>query len=75
MGKKSTVSDDNTRDTMVLLEYYRKHKPELANQDKIAQVISTFKAKAAKQARVSLNSIGPSWRELMYQSIATSYSF
>lgn len=70
MGKKSTMPEDNSQDTAVLLEYYRKHKPELASDEKVAQVISTFKTKASKEAKASINSIGPSWRELMYKSIA-----
>jgi hypothetical protein len=70
MGKKSTLVEENTQDKMVLLEYYRKHKPELASSEKVAQVINTFQAKAAKEAKASINSIGPSWREMMYESIA-----
>ena len=69
MGKKSTMAEENTQDKMVLLEYYRKHKPELASSTKVAQVIKTFQAKAAKEAKGSINSIGPSWREMMYESI------
>jgi hypothetical protein len=66
---KSSVPEDNTQDAMVLLEYYREHKPELATEAKVAQIIQTFRAKAGATAKASINSIGPSWRELMYDSI------
>ena len=64
------MTEENTQDIMVLIEYYRKHKPELASTEKVEKVISTFQAKAAKEAKASINSIGPSWREMMYESIA-----
>ncbi len=64
------MAEENTQDKMVLIEYYRKHKPELASTEKVEKVISTFQAKAAKEAKASINSIGPSWREMMYESIA-----
>ena len=55
---------------MVLLEYYREHKPDLATEQKCLGVINTFQKKAAATAKASINSIGPSWRSLMYDSIA-----
>ena len=48
---------------------WREHKPELASREKVEQVIASFQRKARAAATASVNSIGPSWRELMYDSI------
>ena len=57
------------QDVLVLTAYYSEHKPELASREKVEQVIASFQRKARAAATASVNSIGPSWRELMYDSI------
>ena len=57
------------QDVLVLTAYYSEHKPELASREKVEQVIASCQRKARAAATASVNSIGPSWRELMYDSI------
>jgi hypothetical protein len=48
-----------------LIEFYREHEPDFANQQKANRILRAYRKKASKTNQAA------QWRELMYRSIAT----
>jgi hypothetical protein len=62
---------DIEQDVLVLLEYYRQHKPAFANRPKCLKVIASFQAKSKRgQHQVVRTAAEPNWRDKMYETIA-----